>query len=440
MPHEERFLKILDKKKSVQDRIDALYAFLRDFGQVAKNADTREALKARAQALLEGSLSTGEKLQALFLQEDMGVDAAKQEAQKIATDAAAVPLQLIDAIPLAAYKKKALLLFRQNRADWDDIFLTCLMTNPHPTLRDLLCKELRHSDSADKFVQALESLLLAPQTNPEFFVWYFQKIVHEEGWPFSDKRGRCRFFESFLTLLPQIEQIGHYRDLVKRMHALISGHRFAIVRAIIDGTSVEYLKEILLLVSKSRSLGDHEVKILHSLAEVVQPSLAKEGKGRSAAAEQEVVWTTAEGYQKIQQRIQQIGTVETVENAREIEAARALGDLRENSEYKFALERRARLQGELKMLSSQINRARLITADDIPLEEVGIGTVVLVRNSKNQEFTYTLLGPWDADPDQNILSFQSKFAQAMAGRKAGETFGFQDENYTVVSVRSYLDK
>ena len=43
-----------------------------------------------------------------------------------------------------------------------------------------------------------------------------------------------------------------------------------------------------------------------------------------------------------------------VENAREIEAARALGDLRENSEFKFAQERRARLQSELKTLSSTI--------------------------------------------------------------------------------------
>ena len=55
-------------------------------------------------------------------------------------------------------------------------------------------------------------------------------------------------------------------------------------------------------------------------------------------------------------------------NAREIEAARALGDLRENAEFKAALERRARLQSELKFLSDQIGKARILTPEDVVAE------------------------------------------------------------------------
>lgn len=135
-----------------------------------------------------------------------------------------------------------------------------------------------------------------------------------------------------------------------------------------------------------------------------------------------------------------VGTIEILENAREIEAARALGDLRENSEYKFALEKRSRLQGELKTLSDQLSHARLITPDDISPDEAGIGSVVQIEDSTNKITTYTILGPWEADPDSNILSFQSKLAQAMCGLKKGDNFTFREEDYKVLDVQSYLNK
>ena len=112
--------------------------------------------------------------------------------------------------------------------------------------------------------------------------------------------------------------------------------------------------------------------------------------------------------------------------------------MRENSEYKFAQEKRARLQGELKLLSDQLNRARIITEQDVTSNAVGIGTIVELINSQEEKVIYTILGPWDADPDENILSFQSKMAQAMIGYKEGEKFSFRHDTYTVADVRSYL--
>jgi transcription elongation GreA/GreB family factor len=130
--------------------------------------------------------------------------------------------------------------------------------------------------------------------------------------------------------------------------------------------------------------------------------------------------------------------VEVVDNAREIEAARALGDLRENSEYKFALERRSRLQAELKMLSDALSQARIITPEDISAETAGVGNIVEIEDSQGTRSSYTLLGPWDADPDKNILSMQSKLAQAMCGHGVGESFEHQGETMTVKSLNNYL--
>lgn len=92
------------------------------------------------------------------------------------------------------------------------------------------------------------------------------------------------------------------------------------------------------------------------------------------------------------------------------------------------------------MLSDQLNRARLITPDDISPDVVGVGSVVVIQDKSKNKVTYTILGPWDADADSCVLSFQSKLAQALCGHKAGDVVPFKEEEYKVLSVKSYLDK
>jgi transcription elongation GreA/GreB family factor len=85
-----------------------------------------------------------------------------------------------------------------------------------------------------------------------------------------------------------------------------------------------------------------------------------------------------------------------------------------------------------------LNHARIITKDDVNGEQVGIGNIVALSTPKGEKVTYTILGPWDSDTDKNIISIQSKMAQAMLGKKVGEAFTFRDETYKVVSIGSFL--
>jgi transcription elongation GreA/GreB family factor len=281
-----------------------------------------------------------------------------------------------------------------------------------------------------------------PLSFPEVFIWYFQKIIDKKSkLPFSDSSGKNRFFEGLLIILDFLEKKPQHRDLAKKVIALLTNDRYKIVRDIMSHSSLEEVKEYLLLATKCNTLTDHDIKILHSLGEVVHPTLSRLRKDKDrVVADENVVWTTQEGYQKTQLRMQQIATVETVSNAKEIEVARSHGDLRENAEFKAALERRDRLQSELKFLSDQINQARIITPDDVKADEVGIGSVVHCRDSKGEHLRFTLLGPWDADAENHILSFQSKLAQAMNGKTIGEKFEFQGEKFTITDIDNYFDQ
>lgn len=441
--HEERLHKAIHNKTDIDEVILTSYNFVRDLPSMLKKSEVKDSLKAKLLAILDNAgLTKAQELQLLILLDTyFGHSVAGKPLAGYVADLPDVE-NVIRAVDILAFKKRALTLVRENRADWPAIFLSFLGGVAPSAIKDYVLKELNQGSAKALLLKQLEELIRHPAKDPELMVWYFQKLVSKSNQelPFADKQGQCQFFEALLILLSAIETKAEYKDLVKKIYLLLSGKRYLVVRNIIEGTDIEFLKEFLLLVAKCHSLSDHDVKILRSLAEVVHPSLAAPKSKKGGHHDGHLIWTTEPGYLKTQERARQLGTVEIVENAKEIEAARALGDLRENSEYKFALEKRSQLQSELKTLSDQLSRARLITRDDISADEVGIGAVVELKDSNDKQITYTILGPWDADVDAHILSFQSKFAQAMTGLGIGDKFKFRDEEYTVVALKSYLDK
>lgn len=441
--HEDQLNLAITDKTSARDVVQMAYSFIRDQPNIFKKQEVKDSLLEKLLSLFEkNTLTAAQELELLILLDTFFAHSVKNKP--LADYISQLPEinKVVCSIEIIAIKKRALTLIRQHRQDWTELFLGFLYDIPQGLLREYLIKELNEGSARDSLIKILENLLRHPGKHPDFFVWYFQKIIGKDSdnLPFADEAGKHLFFESFFILYSLIELKPEYRELLKKMYLIISGNRFAVVRMIFEGTSLAYIQEILLLSSKCQTLSDHDIKILRSLAQVAHPSLAPT-KSHKEKQDTNVIWTTEAGYHRMKDRAQVVGTSEIVENAREIEAARALGDLRENSEYKFALEKRARLQGELKTISEQLSRARLITREDISTDEIGIGNVVTIRNTKdNTTVTYTILGQWDADVDANILSSQSKFIQAMFGLKVGDTFEFRDEEFEVIEIKSYLDK
>jgi transcription elongation factor GreA len=438
--HEERLQQVLENKPDANTLIQMVYTFLRDFPETLKNNEFKATLIAKLTEMLSfKEISTPQELQIHFFLQDLSNAKEYLSIGEIIKRFETVE-QIINNIEVLSFKKRVLMEARKHRADWKESFLDLLFKVDQGPLRDYILSELTSAGANTELKQKFHDLYTNPARYPEAFMWYFQKLQTQNKIPFSDKQGKTRFFEGLLILLSNIENDPEQREMVKKIHTLLSGGRFAIVRQMMQESSAEDVKEFLLLASKCHSLSDHDKKIFHSLAEVAHPSLAKSRKKSESfvAQEEQVIWTTSEGYQKLQQRIQQIATVETVENAKEIEIARSHGDLRENAEFKAALEKRDRLQSELKFLSDQLNRARIITKDDISSDEVGIGVIVECADKKGQRITYTLLGPWDADPEKNILSFQSKLAQSLTGKSVGDKFVVQGDELTINSIRSYL--
>ncbi|NGX31468.1 MAG: Transcription elongation factor GreA [Chlamydiae bacterium] len=431
---DQRFFKATNQEMSPLEFIHLLHSFYKDFAPSFKNEEFKQSVYAKIEEVLQKELSVEQKLQIFFLMQDIYQE-KKEEIETLVKTFSG--LEILSKIKILSLKKRLLMVIRKVQPNWIEGFLDILFLDEPTQIKDYALFELMKADRQDLVEEKVEEILEFGFKWPRVFWWYFQKVIAKHKLPFCDVRGKIRFFEGFLDLFSRLESDSEQKELLKKMYGLLIQNRYKLVREIFEIGSLEEVKEFLLLMSKCYIFTDQDQKIFKSLAEVVYPEIG-DGKMREAF-EDHVIWTTKEGYEKMQMRIKHIGTVETVKNAKEVEEARALGDLKENSEYKFALEKRARLQSELKLLSTQINKARILTREDVTRDQISVGSVVTLEGKDGKTQNFTILGPWEADPDQNIVSFQSRFATEMMGKEIGDKISFREEEYVVKRFRNYFE-
>ena len=118
---------------------------------------------------------------------------------------------------------------------------------------------------------------------------------------------------------------------------------------------------------------------------------------------------------------EELVSIKIPENKKAIAIAREHGDLRENAEYKMAKEEQQTLMARKDLMEREFVQARITDFSEASTETVGIGSIVtLIRTSSGETQTYTILGAWDSDPDNNILSYKTLLAQRLLGKKTGD--------------------
>ena len=102
------------------------------------------------------------------------------------------------------------------------------------------------------------------------------------------------------------------------------------------------------------------------------------------------------------------------------------GDLRENSEYKSALERQQFVQARLNHLTKRYGELSKIDLSEVPVDRVGFGSRVTVVDLRTkEEETYTLVFGDYIDIDSGQISVASPLGQTLIGKKAGDMVSLQ---------------
>ena len=107
---------------------------------------------------------------------------------------------------------------------------------------------------------------------------------------------------------------------------------------------------------------------------------------------------------------------------KEIQRAREFGDLRENAEYKAALERQSIVKARIMQVRQRLEEVKSIDLSKIPTDRIAYGSsVVLYDMDKDQKVTYKLVTSEESDPDNGLISTVSPIGQALMGKEEGDT-------------------
>jgi transcription elongation factor GreA len=106
----------------------------------------------------------------------------------------------------------------------------------------------------------------------------------------------------------------------------------------------------------------------------------------------------------------------------EIRKAVEHGDLRENSEYKAALERQQFVQARLGQLRQRLSKLSQIDVTQIPADKVGLGSQVVVQDEKTGEReSFSLVFGDSVEFEEGHVSMSSPIGKTLVGRSVGET-------------------
>lgn len=98
-----------------------------------------------------------------------------------------------------------------------------------------------------------------------------------------------------------------------------------------------------------------------------------------------------------------------------------LGDLRENSEYKAALERQQFVQARLGQLHQRLNQLGQLASTEAPTDKVGLGSRVTVLDLDTNDIDiYMVVLAEMMDIDDGHISLASPLGRALGGKKVGE--------------------
>jgi transcription elongation factor GreA len=131
---------------------------------------------------------------------------------------------------------------------------------------------------------------------------------------------------------------------------------------------------------------------------------------------------TADGYEKLVAEVKNLKTVRRPTIAKKIAEARELGDLSENAEYHAAREEQSFIEGRISELEDKVARAEVIDIAKLSGKSIKFGaTVTLIDEDTEQESTYQIVGEYEADIKQSLISITSPLARALIGKSEGDS-------------------
>ena len=130
---------------------------------------------------------------------------------------------------------------------------------------------------------------------------------------------------------------------------------------------------------------------------------------------------TKDGFERLQEELKKLKSVERPHIIEAIAEAREHGDLKENAEYHAAREKQSFIEGRINELEAKLSRVDVIDPTTMSGDVIKFGaTVKVIDDETEEEHTYQIVGEDEADFEKGRLSLTAPISRALIGKTAGD--------------------
>ncbi len=332
---------------------------------------------------------------------------------------------------------------KQNIENWETYYIQLF---PYYLNKSLL-EELRRKGFENLVADKLNDIMINFREYREAFVWMARTLA-EESWFKSLGIPQERIFINLLHLMDiSFREIANKKNITenKKLNRSIQTHLFKEKR-LISFILTEEEATAGRLFSVLNDVKELDVKLKLPIRQGIKekyphmklPGEENESSPLGLSSTTSILTLEASLLEK-KRELKHILDVEVPLNSREIGEAIEMGDLKENAEYKASKEKQEALNIQVGKLKEGIERAKVFDPKALSTKTVSFGTTVALSNLlEESEESYTILGPWESDPSNNVISYMSPFGAALVGKKKGEKIQFtineKDYSYKILKV------
>ena len=361
-------------------------------------------------------------LEAIFLRDDLRAAAsltAPAPDELGAKDIWALSPRLVEFFGELATPKhrRGLESFRDHNPEWPSYLV--LMLNQVPAKLAGECSRLLLVENKGPLLkETLAKLISQHGASSELLLW----LGKERGDHFADILGP----ELFRAMLSAMERDAFNERKSTRLHDFILDDQ-ELVQELIASADVEVVRDLTRNLQLSPVFDDMDKRSLLARIVRVYPQVQSMITGGDKKEDHTLLvsWASLERRKSEYQRLVE---KDIPANIKDIALARSYGDLRENHEYKSAKETQKVLNRRKGEIERELSRARGTDFANPRTDTVSPGTKVSVTDLlTGKTDTYSLVGAWDGDPDNNRLSYLTPLAQSLLYKPVGTEVEFGEQ-------------
>ncbi|HYU34989.1 MAG TPA: GreA/GreB family elongation factor [Thermoanaerobaculia bacterium] len=329
------------------------------------------------------------------------------------------PLKVFTGIEDRLLRERAYTMARERRDDWPNLFREAIARETDPRALEVLAEGLAQG-APRELERLLDNLLAQPHRMPAAFVWLAERAAVDEP---LRTRNPLRLLQQILTTMSR-DEFAPYR-----LRLLALAESGGTVPRLLAHLTEDQAPQAEDAVQRASNLEPYQREQLVNAIHLRFPMQRKE-TGPAA------IYALAASIDAKRQELHHIMTVEVPANRKAIEEARAMGDLRENFEYKSARQRHEYLNARAAALNAELNRIRPIDTTGMDTSEVRIGTRVHLAGP-GKSWVITILGPWESKPEEDVISYESDLAKELLGKGVGAAINTAGETWSIAMIEPH---